>query len=97
MDLDQVIPDGYMRNAAGHLVPEEQVREHDKLRDQAARDLADEAIRLHEALKAFKRRALDDIADVVRISAERYDVKLGGRKGNVSIATYDGDLKVVRS
>lgn len=97
MDNAQALPTGYIRNAAGHLVPEDQVREHDKLRDQIARDLAAEAIRLNKLLTSFKRRALDDIADVVRISAARYDVKLGGRKGNVSIATYDGDLKVVRS
>ena len=28
-------PTGYMRNAQGHLVPESQVREQDKLRDEA--------------------------------------------------------------
>lgn len=33
------IPAGYMQNAAGHLVPEHQVREHDKLRDGVALSL----------------------------------------------------------
>ena len=30
-------PEGYWRNAAGHLVPEAQVSAHDKLRDGVAR------------------------------------------------------------
>ena len=67
MDIDQVIPDGYMRNAAGHLVPEDQVREHDKLRDQTARDLADEAIRLHALLKAFKDERVDEIMEAANV------------------------------
>lgn len=91
------VPAGYMRNAAGHLVPEDQVREHDKLRDQVARELAQEAEALHERLKAFKAKALAEIADLVAIAAERYEVHLGGKKGNVTVTTYDGQYKVQRS
>lgn len=90
------VPAGYMQNAAGHLVPTDQVREQDLLRDEVARDLAEEARVLNRALTAFKRRALTDIADLVRIAGERYDVKLGGTKGNVQICTYDGRYKIAR-
>lgn len=92
----ETTPAGYMRNAAGHLVPTEQVREQDLLRDEVARELAFQALSLHVALKAFKARALADVADLVRIAGERYDVKLGGKKGNVSISSYDGKYKVCR-
>lgn len=92
-----VIPPGYMRNASGHLVPEHQVREQDKLRDDVARDLALEAEELNARLTAFKARALGDIADLVSIAAERYGVRLGGKKGNVTASTYDGQYKVMRS
>lgn len=90
-------PSGYMRNAAGHLVPESQVREHDKLRDQTVRDLVKQAVELNAQLAEFKGRALADIADLVSVSAERYDVSIGGKKGNVSITTYDGEYKVTRT
>lgn len=90
------IPAGYMRNASGHLVPDDQVREHDKLRDAVARSLAEEAIELSERLKSFKLKALNDLGDVVRIAGERYKVTLGGDKGNITISTYDGELKIVR-
>ncbi|EPO8089473.1 TPA: DUF3164 family protein [Pseudomonas aeruginosa] len=94
---DTNIPEGFVKNAAGHLVPEHQVREHDKLRDQVAGDLAKQAVAISEALAAFKAKALGDIADLIAISAEKYQVKLGGKKGNVSIVTYDGRFKIERA
>lgn len=92
-----VIPAGFVQNAAGHLVPEHQVREHDKLRDQVAGDLAKQAVAISESLTAFKAKALGDIADLIAISAEKYQVKVGGKKGNVSITTYDGRFKIERA
>lgn len=91
------VPEGYMQNALGHLVPIDQVREQDKLRDEVARDLAREAVELNERLREFKRRSLSEIADLVSIAADRYDAAIGGKKGNVSITTYDGEYKVTRS
>lgn len=93
----QQIPPGYLLNSAGHLVPENQIREHDKLRDDVARSLAEEAEELNDRLRKFKARALSDIADLVAIAAEKYEVKLGGKKGNVTVATYDGEYKITRT
>lgn len=91
------VPDGYMANASGHLVPKTLVREHDLLRDEVARRLAARAVAAHQLLVEFKRDALADIADLVKITGERFDVKLGGDKGNVQITTYDGRFKILRS
>lgn len=91
------VPDGYMANASGHLVPKSLVREHDLLRDEVARRLAVRAVAAHQLLVEFKRDALADIADLVKITGERFDVKLGGDKGNVQITTYDGRFKILRS
>src|SRR5699024_10885217 len=96
-DMSNVIPEGYMRNALCHLVPVEQVREQDKLRDEAARALATEAVELNRRLTEFKRRSLGEIADLVQIAAERYGERIGGEKGNVAITTYDGEYKVTRT
>lgn len=93
----QAVPDGYMQNAAGHLVPIGKVREHDKLRDSVATDLAERAVRLNAELAAFKKRALGDIADLIATVAERYDVEIGGSKGNVTITTYDGAYRIQRA
>lgn len=91
------IPAGFVMNAAGHLVPEHQVREHDKLRDGVARELGNAAEHISALLTNFKKQALADIADLIAVSSERYGVTLGGQKGNVSITTYDGEFKIERA
>lgn len=74
------IPEGFMQNAAGHLVPADQVREQDLLRDALVNELTPKAIALHTALAEFKTAALQDIDDLVAIAGDRYGVKLGGKK-----------------
>lgn len=96
-NIPEAIPAGYMKNALGHLVPEANVREQDKLRDQVARSLVTDARNINALLAAFKKKALGDIDDLVKIAGERYDVTLGGKKGNISVSTYDGQFKVQRS
>ena len=91
------IPAGFVKNAVGHLVPEHQVREHDKLRDGVARDLSTIALDINKALAAFKAKALADIDDLIAISSARYGVTIGGKKGNASITTYDGQFKIERA
>lgn len=90
-------PEGYWRNAVGHLVPEDQVSAHDKLRDGVARSLVGRALAAHAELAALKKLALEGIAELVSISAAKYEVQMGGEKGNVQITTYDGEYKVIRA
>lgn len=91
------VPNGYMRNGAGHLVPTEKVRDQDKLRDEVANRLALRAKQINKDLADYKRQSLADIEDLVQIVADRYEVTIGGRKGNISITSYDGRYKVQRS
>lgn len=95
--MDNTTPAGFMMNSRGHMVPEDQVREQDKLRNQVVMDLVKEALLLNQNLKDFKRRALNDIADLVSIAAQKYEVQIGGKKGNVNLISYNGQYKIVRS
>lgn len=95
--MSENVPVGYMKNALGHFVPRANIREQDLLRDEIANKVASRAIRLHQELTEFKKETLSEVADLVKIAGERYDVMLGGKKGNVSISSYDGKYKVVRS
>ncbi|OQX12825.1 MAG: sulfate transporter [Thiothrix lacustris] len=98
MSLNQEsVPDGYMQNALGHLVPVEQVREQDLLRNQTVLELVGEAREIHASLVNFKRRAMQDIADLVAVAAEKYGAKVGGDKGNISLVSFDGKYKITRS
>lgn len=87
----------HMTNAQGHLVPIEKVKPIDKLRDDLVMNIVREATALQYSLRAFKKRVSDDIAALVSVSAEEYDCKIGGNKGNVTLSSYDGRFKVVRA
>jgi hypothetical protein len=97
MDNSTEVPEGFKQNASGHLVPMDQIREQDLIRDMTVIDLVSEAKTLHADLRHFKYKALNDIADLISTSAEKYDVKIGGKKGNVKLSSYDGKYKVERS
>lgn len=95
--LEIATPDGYMRNALGHLVPTSTVRPIDIARDELVRELVDRAKTLSGTIGAFKREAFGDIAAFVQLSAEQYGAKLGGQKGNVTLLSFDGRYKVQRA
>lgn len=93
--MDQsAIPDGYMRNAQGHLVPLELVKPIDQERDRLVRELVALAKDLNARLVAGKSKMFGDVAAFVELSAEQYGVKRGGAKGNVTLPTYDGAFKL---
>lgn len=87
--------EGYMSDAQGRLVPMEQVREIDQERDKLVREIVVRAKELSRELAEYKRHAMDDIKAFVDLSAERYDVKIGGNKGNITLSSYDGSMKVM--
>ncbi|MCF7952417.1 MAG: DUF3164 family protein [Spirochaetaceae bacterium] len=89
------IPEGYMIDSQGRLIPEEMVNEIDKLRDQTVRSIAEKAAAERERLAAFRREVMDEIRTFVGLSAERFGVQYGGKKGNVTLSTYDGRYKVL--
>jgi len=90
------IPVGYRQDARGNLVPEKNIRPIDQARDELVEELVIEAKRLHDLLAAFKLRAHADIAAFVQLSAEQYRVAIGGKKGNVTLLSFDGRYKIIR-
>ncbi|WP_243032983.1 DUF3164 family protein [Vibrio cincinnatiensis] len=88
---------GFRANAQGHLVPESQIKEIDKLRDEVVQQLVENAKHLQAEMAAFKSWAMAQVADFVDLSAEEFDVKYGGAKGNVTLISFDGKYKVQRS
>jgi hypothetical protein len=91
------IPAGHRQDAKGRLVPESQIKPIDKARDELVRELFAKAEAANKALADFKLIAFGDIAAFVQLSAEQYGVNLGGNKGNVSLLSFDGELKVQRA
>lgn len=87
----------YCVNAAGNLVPKDQVRAFDQLRDQTVVAICERIKTLQREMSEAKRQCMEDIDAFLELSAERYGVKLGGVVGNLSLTSYDGSQRVVRS
>lgn len=90
------IPAGYLENARGDLVPETRVSEIDKLRTQVVTDLCQMAKQHQAGLREFKLKAFQDVAAFVSLSLERYEVTVGGEKGNATLTSFDGRYQVKR-
>jgi hypothetical protein len=86
----------HMKDAQGRLVPIELIKPIDLARNDLVTALIDCARELSAILKNFKQQAFDDFNAFVDLSAEQYGVTLGGRKGNVTLTSFDGRFKVVR-
>lgn len=91
------IPDGYMENAVGNLVPLENVNDEDLARDEFVKEVITKARRISESVKAFKQRLGDDMQAFLDLSAEKYDVTLGGPRGNVTLTSFDGRFQILRA
>jgi Protein of unknown function (DUF3164). len=97
LDMQQTemsVPNGYMANSKGHLVPVEQVPAYDKARDDLVKEMVEEAEHLQAVLKEFKISALGDVVAFMELAFEKYGAKVGGRKGNIQLLSYDGSMRV---
>lgn len=93
----QTIPAGYRRDAQGRLVHEEQIKPVDKLRDELVLALVERARTTHEALVQYKAAAFGEIEAFLDLSVAEYGAKIGGKKGNVSLLSFDGRYKIQRA
>lgn len=92
----KVMIDGknYWKDANGALKPDELVKPIDKERDELVRSFVALAEEHSMAMKRFKRMVFDDVGAFISLSAEKYGVRIGGAKGNVTLFTYDGSYKM---
>ncbi|MEW6562727.1 MAG: DUF3164 family protein [Pseudomonadota bacterium] len=86
-----------MQDAKGALWPKDTVREIDLLRDDLVREIVSKAKVQSDALAQFKAGVFGDIETFIQLSGEKYGVKMGGIKGNVSLLSFDGRYKVQRA
>ena len=90
----QTIPQGYLQDAKGRLVPLSLVSDVDRQRNELVLELIELAQNLQESMINVKLQAMADIQAFVELSAEKYDVKMGGHKGNITLTSFDGKYKV---
>lgn len=93
----KAVMDDYWIDAKGALIHESMIKEIDKQREQVVADIVELARLLNAELSLFKAKAFGDIAAFIELSAEQYNVNLGGKKGNVTLFSFDGQYKVQRT
>lgn len=85
----------YMRDAGGRLVPLAAVKPEHLLEDQTVKKIVAYADQLSAQIARFRGHCFDDVTTFVDLLAEQYGGRRGGTKGNTTLTSYDGCLKVV--
>lgn len=88
------IPDGYLQDAKGRLVPENLVRPVDKLEDQLVAKMLVYADELSAQIARFKAHCFDDVGAFLALLQDQYQATKGGAKGNMTFTSYDGTKQV---
>lgn len=91
------IPSGYRQDAQGRLVHEDLIKPIDQARDKLVLELVEKGKTLNKLLAEFKDSAFGDVAAFVDMSAEEYGVKRRGKKGNVSLLSFDGRYMIKKA
>lgn len=86
----------YLEDAKGKLIPLTQVPEDHRMRDCLVREKVAKVMDLQKQLRDFKIEAMADIQAFIQLSAEKYGVTVGGTKGNVTLTTVKGDMRMIR-
>jgi len=94
MAIETTIPEGYMVNSQGYLVPVEQVKPIDIARNDLVLETVTTFGVMQRAMSEMKKRVMGDIDAFVEMSAEQYGVSLGGKKGNITLMSFDGSYKL---
>ena len=90
------VPEGYMKDAQDRLVPISTIKQIDLERDALVNEIVANAKVVAGTIETFKEKTLGDVSAFVQLSAEKYNVRLGGDKGNVALTSFDGRYKIQR-
>jgi hypothetical protein len=96
MNAQTQIPEGYRADSKGRLVPVSSIKPIDLVRDEVVVRLCEGAKAEQQRLRDFKALSFADISAFVDLSFEKFDVQIGGNKGNITLFSFDGKYKIVR-
>lgn len=86
--------DPHLRDAKGRAVPIATIKPVDLLMDETVRGLIGRAKAVSAQLAAFKCGTFTSVGELQALLAQDYDATLGGRRGNITLTSFDGCQKV---
>ncbi len=84
----------YMADAQGRLTPVDLVKPQDQLMDEMVRKIVAYGQDLSDQISRFKEHCFEDVAGFLAVLEQEYGQTRGGKKGNLTLTSYDGCLKV---
>ncbi|MCT4654385.1 MAG: DUF3164 family protein [Cohaesibacter sp.] len=93
---DQVkVPEGFMMNSKGDFVHIDNIKAQHKLEDELVKKIHAKAQPINNSLAEFRAGAIEEIDEFVDLLVAEYGgKKRGGKKGNVTLTTFDGSQRV---
>ena len=91
------IPDGYRRNHRGDLVHERNISDADLDQDGTVARIHQFGRALSAQMARYREHTLGDIMELRERVIGRYNGKLGGGKGNITLTSFDGCRRVILS
>lgn len=88
------VPEGYLKDGKGNLVAVANIKQTDLIKDEFVKKAIDKALEMQEVLAEFKQSLMAEADDFIELLAQEHGVSLGGKKGNVTLRTFDSQLKV---
>jgi len=88
------VPAGYLQDSKGRLVPENLIKDHEKMEDDLVKKIMAYASDLSDQIARFQAHTYSDVATFMELLEEKYGLTKGGRKGNVTFQSFDGLMKV---
>jgi len=92
--MSNEIPNGYLKDGKGNLVPLCNVKQTDLIRDEFVTQAIALAKKQQSELAKFKAAQMAEVDGFVDLLAQSHDVHLGGKKGNITLRSFDHQLKV---
>lgn len=89
-----VVPEGMKMDSKGRFVDIDKIKQIDLDRDDTIDFIFTEALELANVMDGFRKAILEFVDDFVDKSKIKYDKKLGGVKGNLSLVSYSGLRKI---
>jgi hypothetical protein len=97
LDAKKEAPAGFRVDEEGNFIRKEGIKQYELDRDSLVNELVLECAVIADELQALRHSLKTKIQSYVNDMFKEYDKKLGGKKGNVTLLSFDKKLKVERS
>lgn len=92
--MTEQVPNGYKKNQLGHMVPIETIPPYDMVKDELVNTIVMRAQEVQQFIAHFKSLYMGELSAFMEIAGDKYGVKVGGKKGNCTLTSYDHQYKV---